>query len=106
MWSAVACLANCLHVRTGRAHGLAHASARPDAEIVTFTDAAVRNAGGGPVKEIRLGDVVWFAPGEKHWHSTTPISAVTHIAIQEKLTGKTVDWMEHITDEQYQPKRQ
>jgi quercetin dioxygenase-like cupin family protein len=56
---------------------------------------------GGPVEEIRPGDVVWFAPGEKHWHGATPTNAMTHIAIQEKLDGKVVDWMEKVTDEQY-----
>ena len=56
---------------------------------------------GGPVEEIRPGDVVWFSPGEKHWHGATPTTAVTHIAIQERLNGKTVDWMEHVADEQY-----
>src|SRR5829696_1894835 len=56
---------------------------------------------GGPVEEIRPGDVVWFAPGEKHWHGATATTAMTHIAIQEKLDGKVVDWMEHVTDEQY-----
>ena len=56
---------------------------------------------GGPVEEIRPGDVVWFSPGEKHWHGATPITAVTHIAIQEKLDGKTVEWMEQVSDEQY-----
>ncbi len=55
----------------------------------------------GQVEEIRPGDVVWFAPGEKHWHGATPTTAVTHIAIQEALNGKPVDWMEHVTDEQY-----
>ena len=55
----------------------------------------------GPVEEIRPGDVVWFAPGEKHWHGAAPTTAVTHIAIQEKKDGKVVDWMEHVTDEQY-----
>lgn len=60
---------------------------------------------GGPIEELRPGDVVWFAPGEKHWHGATAISSMTHIAIQEKLNGKTVDWMEHVTDEQYQPRR-
>jgi quercetin dioxygenase-like cupin family protein len=59
---------------------------------------------GGPVEEIRPGDVIWFAPGEKHWHGATPSSAMTHIAIQERLNGKTVDWMEHVSDEQYLPK--
>ena len=56
---------------------------------------------GGPIEEIRPGDVVWFSPGEKHWHGATPTTAMTHIAIQEKLDGKVVDWMEHVTDEQY-----
>ena len=57
---------------------------------------------GGPIEEIRPGDVVWFPPGEKHWHGATPSTAMTHIAIQEQLDGKTVEWMEHVTDEQYQ----
>jgi quercetin dioxygenase-like cupin family protein len=57
---------------------------------------------GGPVEDIRPGDVVWFEPGEKHWHGATPTTAVTHIAIQEKLDGKAVDWLEHVSDEQYQ----
>ena len=57
---------------------------------------------GGPVEEIRPGDVVWFAPGEKHWHGAAPTTAMTHIAIQEKLDGKVVDWMEKVSDEQYQ----
>jgi quercetin dioxygenase-like cupin family protein len=57
---------------------------------------------GGPVEEIRPGDVVWFEPEEKHWHGATPTTAVTHIAIQEKLDGKAVDWLEHVSDEQYQ----
>ena len=57
---------------------------------------------GGPVEEIRPGDVVWFSPGEKHWHGATPTTAMTHIAIQEKLDGKVVEWMEKVADEQYQ----
>jgi quercetin dioxygenase-like cupin family protein len=56
---------------------------------------------GGPVEEIRPGDVVTFLPGEKHWHGATPTTAMTHYAIQEKLDGKAVDWMEPVTDEQY-----
>jgi quercetin dioxygenase-like cupin family protein len=56
---------------------------------------------GGPIEEIRPGDVVWFPPGEKHWHGATPTTGMTHIAIQERLNGKVVDWMEHVTDEQY-----
>ena len=54
---------------------------------------------GEPVEEIRPGDVVWFPPGEKHWHGATATTAMTHIAIQEALDGKTVDWMEHVSDE-------
>ena len=56
---------------------------------------------GGPVEEIRPGDVVWFPPGEKHWHGATPTTAMTHIAIQESLNGKNVDWLERVSDEQY-----
>ena len=56
---------------------------------------------GGPIEEVRPGDVVWFPPGEKHWHGAAPTTAMTHIAIQEELEGKMVDWMEHVTDEQY-----
>src|SRR5205823_3736254 len=56
---------------------------------------------GGPIEEIRPGDVVWFPPGEKHWHGAAPTTAMTHIAIQEQLDGKMVEWMEHVTDEQY-----
>jgi quercetin dioxygenase-like cupin family protein len=57
---------------------------------------------GGPIEEIRSGDVVWFPPGEKHWHGASATTAMTHIAIQEQLDGKAVDWMEQVTDEQYQ----
>lgn len=56
---------------------------------------------GGPIEEIRPGDVVWFAPGEKHWHGASGATAMTHIAIQERLDGKAVDWMETVSDEQY-----
>ncbi len=56
---------------------------------------------GGPVEEIRPGDVIWFSPGEKHWHGATPTAAMTHIAIQEALNGSPVTWMEHVTDQQY-----
>ncbi len=56
---------------------------------------------GGLVEEIRPGDVIWFAPGEKHWHGAAPTTAVTHIAIQENLDGRVVDWMEKVTDEQF-----
>jgi len=56
---------------------------------------------GGPVEEIRPGDVVWFAPGEKHWHGASPATAMVHIAIQEIENGKAVDWMERVTDVEY-----
>lgn len=56
---------------------------------------------GGLIEEIRPGDVVWFPPGEKHWHGAAPTASMTHIAIQEELDGKTVDWLEQVSDEQY-----
>ena len=55
----------------------------------------------GQIEEIRPGDVVWFAPGEKHWHGATATKAMTHIAIQEQLEGNVVDWMEQVSDDQY-----
>ena len=57
---------------------------------------------GGPIEEIRPGDIVRFEPGEKHWHGASPTTAMTHIAIQEALDGKTVEWLEKVTDQQYQ----
>lgn len=57
---------------------------------------------GGPIEEIRPGDVVWIPPNEKHWHGAAPTTAMTHIAVQEALNGKVVEWMEHVTDQQYQ----
>ena len=59
----------------------------------------------GPIEEIRSGDVVWFSPNEKHWHGATPTKAMTHIAIQEALDGRVVDWMEKVSDEQYRSKK-
>ncbi len=59
---------------------------------------------GGPVEEIRPGDVVWFEPNEKHWHGASPSVAMTHIALQEALNGKVVEWMEKVSDEQYDAK--
>ena len=56
---------------------------------------------GGPIEEIRPGDVVWFPPGLKHWHGATLTTAMTHIAVQEALDGKAVDWLEHVSDDQY-----
>ena len=56
---------------------------------------------GGPIEEVRPGDVVWFPAGLKHWHGASPTTAMTHIAIQETLDGKNVDWLEKVSDEQY-----
>ncbi len=58
---------------------------------------------GGPIEEIRPGDVVWIAPGEKHWHGASPTTAMSHIAIVEHIEGKSADWMEKVSDEQYRP---
>ena len=69
--------------------------------IVTF-GAGRAQRWGEPIEEIRPGDVIWFAPGEKHWHGASATTAMTHIAVQERLDGSAVDWMEHVTDEQYQ----
>jgi quercetin dioxygenase-like cupin family protein len=55
----------------------------------------------GPIEDIRPGDVIWFPPGEKHWHGASPTTALTHIAIQEQLDGKNVEWMERVSDDQY-----
>ncbi len=68
--------------------------------IVTFGRGLVQRW-GGPIEEIRPGDVVWFEAGEKHWHGASPATAMQHIAIQEALDGRAVDWMEHVSDEQY-----
>jgi quercetin dioxygenase-like cupin family protein len=57
---------------------------------------------GGGVQELRPGDVVWFPAGVKHWHGAAPTTAMTHIAVQEALDGKVVEWMEHVTDRQYE----
>jgi quercetin dioxygenase-like cupin family protein len=56
---------------------------------------------GGPVEEIRPRDVIWFPPGEKHWHGATATTGMTHLAVQERLDGKTADWLEQVGDEQY-----
>ena len=61
---------------------------------------------GGPIEEIRPGDVVWFQPGEKHWHGASPTTALTHTAIQEQLDGRAVEWLEQVSDEQYGADRQ
>lgn len=71
--------------------------------IVTFGRGWAQRE-GGPIEEIRPGDIVWFAPDERHWHGATATSAMTHIAIQEALDGKAVTWMEKVGDQEYQPK--
>jgi len=68
--------------------------------IVTFGQGRAQRE-GGPIEEIRPGDVVWFAPGEKHWHGASPTTAMTHIAIQEALDGSAVTWLEKVADEHY-----
>jgi quercetin dioxygenase-like cupin family protein len=98
-----------------------HAPARIGGAIVTFEPGArtawhthplgqtlIVTAGcgraqrdGGPIEEIRAGDIVWFEPGERHWHGASPTTAMSHVAIAEMLDNKAVDWMEHVTDEQY-----
>jgi quercetin dioxygenase-like cupin family protein len=68
--------------------------------IVTFGCGLVQSL-GGPARQIRPGDVVWCPPGEKHWHGAMPGTAMTHIALVEKLDGKAVDWMEKVSEEEY-----
>lgn len=72
--------------------------------LIVISGCGLAQRDGGPIEQIRPGDVVWFEPGEKHWHGATPTTAMTHIAIQEALNGTPVEWMEHVTDEQYQAK--
>ncbi|MGW8193965.1 MAG: (R)-mandelonitrile lyase [Desulforhopalus sp.] len=69
--------------------------------IVTAGSGRVQRE-GGPIEEIGPGDVVWFPPGEKHWHGASPTTAMTHIAIQEELDGSVVEWLEKVSDEQYE----
>jgi quercetin dioxygenase-like cupin family protein len=69
--------------------------------IVTF-GCGLHQRWGGPIEEIRPGDVVTVGPGEKHWHGASPTTAMTHVAVQESLDGKAVEWLEKVTDEQYQ----
>ncbi|MBB3427184.1 quercetin dioxygenase-like cupin family protein [Rhizobium sp. BK312] len=77
-----------------------HTHPRGQTLIVTAGLGLVQREGGS-VEEIRPGDIVWFEPGEKHWHGASPTTAMTHIAVHEHLDGKVVDWLEHVTDEQY-----
>lgn len=86
-------------LRTWCPHGVAYTSTRTDADRHggVWTRAGRRRTG----QEIRAGDIVWFEPGERRWHGASPTTAITHIAIAERLDGKVVEWMEHVTDEQY-----
>ena len=87
------------HVRTRCADGVAHT---PLGQTLVVTAGFGRvQRWGGPIEEIRPGDVVWFPPSEKHWHGASPTTALTHIAVQEQLDGKNVEWMEQVSDDQY-----
>lgn len=68
--------------------------------LITAGQGLVQREGGG-IEEVRPGDVVWFAPGEKHWHGASPTNGMTHIAVQEALDGRAVDWLEQVSDAQY-----
>ena len=69
--------------------------------LIVIAGAGRAQRSGGPIEEIRPGDVVSFPPGERHWHGAAPTTAMTHIAVQEQLDGKAVEWQEHVTDQQY-----
>jgi quercetin dioxygenase-like cupin family protein len=69
--------------------------------LIVVSGVGLVQSWGGAIEEIRPGDVVWFPPDEKHWHGATPSSSMTHIAIQEALDGSPVEWLEHVSDEQY-----
>jgi quercetin dioxygenase-like cupin family protein len=69
--------------------------------LIIMTGRGLAQRWGGSIEEIRPGDVVWFPPGEKHWHGASPTTAMTHIAIQERLDGAAVEWLEQVSEEQY-----
>ncbi len=69
--------------------------------LVVLSGLGLAQSWGGPIIEIRPGDTVWFAPGEKHWHGAAPDVAMSHLAIQEALNGSPVDWLEQVSDAQY-----
>jgi quercetin dioxygenase-like cupin family protein len=69
--------------------------------LVVTAGSGLAQRWGGPIEQIHPGDVIWFPPGEKHWHGASKATAMTHLAVQERLDGKAVDWMEKVTDEQY-----
>jgi quercetin dioxygenase-like cupin family protein len=68
--------------------------------LIVVSGVGLAQREGGPIEHIGAGDIVWFTPGEKHWHGATAANAMTHIAIAEALDGKVVDWMDHVTDQQ------
>ena len=70
--------------------------------LIVTAGAGLAQRWNGPIEPIRPGDVIWFSPGEKHWHGALPTTAMTHIAIQEQLDGRTVDWLEHVSDAEYE----
>jgi len=80
-----------------------HTHPRGQTLIITSGHGRVQNWGAS-IEEIHPGDVVWCPPGEKHWHGAAPTTAMTHISIVEQLDGKSADWMEHVSDDQYQGK--
>lgn len=69
--------------------------------LIVISGSGLAQREGGAIEDIHPGDVIWFPPGEKHWHGAAPTTAMTHIAIQEKLDGKTANWLEHVSDKQY-----
>jgi quercetin dioxygenase-like cupin family protein len=72
--------------------------------LIVTSGRGLAQSWGGQLRDIRAGDTVWFAPGEKHWHGAAPETAMTHIAIQEAVDGNAADWMEYVSDEQYAAK--
>ena len=73
--------------------------------LIVMSGRGLAQREGGPIEEIRPGDVIWFPPGERHWHGASAETAMSHIAIQEALDGRTVDWLEHVTDAEYSAPR-
>ena len=97
--------------RTGAAYVTFEPCARSDwhthplgQSLIVTSGSGLHQLWGGPVEEIRPGDVVTVGPNEKHWHGASPTTAMTHIAVQESLDGRAVDWLERVTDEQYRGK--
>ena len=72
--------------------------------LIVISGCGLAQSWGGEIEDIKPGDVIWFPPGENHWHGASPTTAMTHIAIQEALDGKVVEWLEHVSDEQYRGK--